>query len=97
MGATVVGPRLSAATFDTAQAHGFTAAEVTLLDEIGEVIIPATDVPGAKAVGIGFRHIRRLVQLMVLIPSTARHSAGPIRCLWATRTEWRAASISRRQ
>ena len=53
MGATVVGPRLSAATFDTAQAHGFTAAEVTLLDEIGEVIIPATDVPGAKAVGIG--------------------------------------------
>jgi hypothetical protein len=52
MGATVVGPRLSAA-FVTTQAHGFTAAELVLLDEIGETIIPATDVPGAKAVGIG--------------------------------------------
>jgi len=53
MGATVVGPRLSAANFVATQAHGFTAAEIVLLDEIGETIIPATDVPGAKAVGIG--------------------------------------------
>lgn len=52
MGATVVGPRLEAATF-TRQAHGFTSAEVALLDEIGETIIPATDIPGARAVGIG--------------------------------------------
>lgn len=52
LGATVVGPRLAAATFTT-QAHGFTAAEVALLDEIGDTIIPPTDVPGAKATGIG--------------------------------------------
>jgi Gluconate 2-dehydrogenase subunit 3 len=32
---------------------GFTAADRALLDEIGETIIPATDIPGAKAVNIG--------------------------------------------
>ncbi len=52
LGATVVGPRLAAATV-TNQAHGFTAVEIALLDEIGDTIIPPTDVPGAKAVGIG--------------------------------------------
>ncbi len=31
----------------------FTAAQLALLDEIGETIIPATDTPGAKAAGIG--------------------------------------------
>lgn len=31
----------------------FTNADHTLLDEIGETIIPATDTPGAKAAGIG--------------------------------------------
>ena len=30
-----------------------TPAELALLDEIGETIIPTTDTPGAKAVGIG--------------------------------------------
>jgi hypothetical protein len=53
MGATVVGPRLAAASFDLAQAGAFSTADVALLDEIGETIIPATDIPGAKAVGIG--------------------------------------------
>jgi hypothetical protein len=52
MGATVVAPRLEAATF-ALQAHGFSAADIALLDEIGETIIPATDIPGAKAAGIG--------------------------------------------
>lgn len=32
---------------------GFSAANISLLDEIGETIIPATDVPGAKAAQIG--------------------------------------------
>jgi hypothetical protein len=32
---------------------GFTDADRALLDEIGETIIPATDIPGAKAVHIG--------------------------------------------
>ena len=32
---------------------GFTAANITLLDEIGETIIPATSTPGAKAAQIG--------------------------------------------
>ncbi len=55
MGASVVGPRLLAADFgqkgnsDT----GFSADDIALLDEIGDTIIPATDIPGAKAVGIG--------------------------------------------
>ncbi|MEO5814759.1 MAG: gluconate 2-dehydrogenase subunit 3 family protein [Gemmatimonadaceae bacterium] len=31
----------------------FTAAEIALLDEIGETIIPTTDTPGAKAAAIG--------------------------------------------
>lgn len=52
MGTTVVAPRLEAATF-APQAHGFSAADIALLDEIGETIIPVTDIPGAKAVGIG--------------------------------------------
>lgn len=53
MGATVVGPRLAAASFDQTQTGAFGAADEALLDEIGETIIPATDVPGAKAIGIG--------------------------------------------
>jgi len=32
---------------------GFTAANITLLDEVGETIIPATTTPGAKAAKIG--------------------------------------------
>jgi len=31
----------------------FTAAELALMDEVAETIIPATDTPGAKAVGVG--------------------------------------------
>jgi hypothetical protein len=57
MGASVLGPRLLAASFDkqpaAAGASGFSRDEIALLDEIGETIIPATDVPGAKAVQIG--------------------------------------------
>ncbi|HVU17227.1 MAG TPA: gluconate 2-dehydrogenase subunit 3 family protein [Candidatus Didemnitutus sp.] len=32
---------------------GFSADQLALMDEIGETIIPATQTPGAKAVGIG--------------------------------------------
>lgn len=32
---------------------GFTAANIALLDEVGETIIPATNTPGAKAAQIG--------------------------------------------
>jgi hypothetical protein len=32
---------------------GFSAADIALLDEIGDTIIPATNTPGAKATGIG--------------------------------------------
>jgi hypothetical protein len=34
-------------------AAGFTDADRALLDEIGETIVPATDIPGAKAAKIG--------------------------------------------
>jgi hypothetical protein len=67
MGATVVGPRLLAGQFgqdanpDSPNipplrdhpAGDFSADEIALLDEIGDTIIPPTNVPGAKAVGIG--------------------------------------------
>ena len=56
MGASTLNLRLIAA--EVAPAAGssppiFSADEIALLDEIGETIIPATDVPGAKAAGIG--------------------------------------------
>ncbi|WP_438479205.1 gluconate 2-dehydrogenase subunit 3 family protein [Oleiharenicola lentus] len=55
MGASVVGPRLLAKTFGSEKESAalFSPANIALLDEIGETIIPATKIPGAKAVGIG--------------------------------------------
>lgn len=53
MGASLAGPRLLAAAFGPDATRGFSSADLALLDEIGETIIPATDVPGAKAAGIG--------------------------------------------
>ena len=38
---------------DMTMAPDFTADELALMDEIGETIIPTTDTPGAKAMGIG--------------------------------------------
>jgi hypothetical protein len=38
---------------DKATGNDFSDADKALLDEVGETIIPATDIPGAKAVGIG--------------------------------------------
>jgi hypothetical protein len=55
MGASALGPRLLAAKFgegDPAKLP-FSTDEIALLDAIGDTIIPATDIPGAKAVGIG--------------------------------------------
>jgi len=56
MGGTIVGPRfLSGAWAAEAPlaAGDATAADLSLLDEIGDTIIPATNTPGAKAVHIG--------------------------------------------
>jgi hypothetical protein len=53
LGATVAGPRLLAAAFQPGPPAGFTAADLALLDEIGDTIIPPTHIPGAKAAGIG--------------------------------------------
>ena len=54
MGGTMVGPRLLHGAWDAdAPATGTSADDLALLDEIGDTIIPATDVPGAKAVQIG--------------------------------------------
>jgi hypothetical protein len=53
MGASVVGPRLLARNFGLATPLDFSDADIALLDEIGETIIPATHIPGAKAVNIG--------------------------------------------
>lgn len=55
LGASALGPRLLAASLDLAPTTTpvFNAEDLALLDEIGDTIIPATDVPGAKAVGIG--------------------------------------------
>lgn len=53
MGASVVGSRLLAKSFGLQKPIDFTDADLALLDEIGETIIPATNIPGAKAVGVG--------------------------------------------
>jgi hypothetical protein len=37
----------------SAVARSFTPGDVALLDEIGDTIIPTTDTPGAKSIGIG--------------------------------------------
>jgi len=53
LGATVAGPRLLATAFQPGPPAGFTPADLALLDEIGDTIIPPTHIPGAKAAGIG--------------------------------------------
>ena len=56
MGGTLVGPRLLRGAWDAdapPAADGAATEDLALLDEIGETIIPATDIPGARAVQIG--------------------------------------------
>jgi len=56
MGGAIVGGDLflrGATVADKTLSANFNAADIHLLDEVGETIIPATDTPGAKAVGIG--------------------------------------------
>jgi hypothetical protein len=54
MGGTMVGPRLLQGAWDADATNPASSADdLALLDEIGDTIIPATDVPGAKAVHIG--------------------------------------------
>lgn len=53
MGASLVGPRLLAGTYGSATPVDFSDGDTVLLDEIGDTIIPATDIPGAKATHIG--------------------------------------------
>lgn len=53
MGASVVGPRLLAGRFGLQTPLDFSDADIALLDEIGETIIPATKTPGAKDARIG--------------------------------------------
>lgn len=54
-GGAVIGGEvfLSGCTPSTKSAAGFSATNIALLDEVGETIIPATDIPGAKAAQIG--------------------------------------------
>jgi hypothetical protein len=53
MGASVVGPRLLAGHFGLQTPIDFSDGDIALLDEIGDTIIPATNIPGAKATNIG--------------------------------------------
>ena len=54
MGGTMVGPRLLQGAWDADTTDPASSADdLALLDEIGDTIIPTTDVPGAKAVHIG--------------------------------------------
>ncbi|UII31610.1 gluconate 2-dehydrogenase subunit 3 family protein [Fulvivirga ulvae] len=57
MGGTVIGANtfLSGCSVEKDERVNalFMESDVTLLDEIGETIIPTTDTPGAKSVGIG--------------------------------------------
>jgi len=55
MGGAMIGSRLilSGQAMPDKTAAAFTDDDKALLDEIGETILPATDIPGAKATGIG--------------------------------------------
>jgi hypothetical protein len=58
MGGAVIGAEVFLTGCDTKREERqvnelFTESDVALLDEVGETIIPETDTPGAKAVGIG--------------------------------------------
>ena len=55
MGGAFVGSQvlLGGQSVPEKKARGFTDEDRALLDEIGETIIPATEIPGAKAAGIG--------------------------------------------
>lgn len=56
MGGTMVGANVlftGCAPDDQIEGLEFSPKDIAFLDEIGESIIPATDTPGAKAVGIG--------------------------------------------
>ncbi len=56
MGGTMVGANVlftGCAPEDQIEGLEFEPKDIAFLDEIGESIIPATDTPGAKAVGIG--------------------------------------------
>lgn len=53
IGAVSIAPRLAAASFDLTQTGTFTDDELALLAEVGDTILPPSDVPGAKAIGIG--------------------------------------------
>lgn len=75
MGASVVGPRLLAGAFGTGTTAGFSATDLALLDEIGETIIPATNIPGAKAVGIG-GFIAMMVNDCYTVQTQAAFKAG---------------------
>lgn len=55
-------------TSDRAVNELFTKSEIDLLDEIGETILPETDIPGAKAVNIG-----SFIAMMVVDTYEARH------------------------
>ena len=54
-GATVVGGEwlLSGCKSPQAKTGLFSTQDVSLMDEIAETILPATDIPGAKAAGVG--------------------------------------------
>jgi len=56
MGSSIVGPRLLQGAWSaegTGSGGTGGSAGLALLDEVGDTILPATDVPGAKAVNIG--------------------------------------------
>jgi len=54
-GSAVIGGEffLSGCTSGTKTEAGFTPANISLLDEVGETILPATSTPGAKAAQVG--------------------------------------------
>lgn len=54
-GGAVIGGEvfLSGCKSGAAAEKGFTAENIALLNEVGEIIIPATDTPGAKAAQVG--------------------------------------------
>jgi hypothetical protein len=62
-----------------ARKRAFTPADIALMDEIGDTIVPTTDTPGAKAVGIGAVMAAMARSTMASAPSTKRVGARQVR------------------
>ncbi len=94
LGVTTLNPQVLTAgvTHPTSHAPVFGSADLALLDEIAETIIPATDVPGAKAAQVG-AFITMMLTNCYDAPVQAAVSAGVDQLAAAYRSRFNEAFV----